>query len=110
MVHAIDPATLSRADLHVLYGTGHSYSTGYGREKSSHYVPGFQTRIGDIEKDEWFRLAEALVARESGEAELHKYIQDAEQYCIWLQTEKERRQYALQIYMGKGVGFNAGSA
>ena len=101
MVLSIDPATLSRADLHVLYGTGHSYSTGYGREKTTRFVAGFLTKIGDIEKDEWFRLAEALVVRENGEAELQEYIKDAEEHCAWLQTEKERRQYALQIYMRK---------
>lgn len=97
-----DPATLSRADLHVLYRTGRCYSTGYGREKTTRFVAGFLTKIGDIEEDEWFRLAEALVARENGEEELQKYIKEAEEYCAWLRTEPERRQYALQIYMRKG--------
>lgn len=99
MVLSIDPATLSRADLHILYGTGHSFSTGYGREKTTRFVAGFLTKIGDIEEDEWFRLAEALVARENGEEELQAIIADITAHCAWFHTDAQRRLYALKLYM-----------
>lgn len=100
MFCTIDPETLTRADLKIRYGTGHSVSKGYGRwDRTTVFVPGFLTKIGDIEESEWLRLAEALVARENGEEELQKYVDETEQHCPWLRTDAEIRQHALDLYM-----------
>ena len=94
-----DVSTLTRKDLSVHYSTGQSTSTGYGRDKVHHYRFGYMTNLGNIEQGEWRKLAEALVVRENGEAELQELINDTRENCPWLKTDELRREYALQLYM-----------
>lgn len=94
-----DVSTLTRKDLIVRYSTGQSTSTGYGRDKVNHYRFGYMTSLGNIEQGEWRKLAEALVVRENGEAELQELINDTRENCPWLKTDELRREYALQLYM-----------
>ncbi len=88
----------TREDLRVMYYAGRSTSHGYGRDKTTTYRSGVRTKAGDLEQSVWLREAEALVVREGGEAELAALIQQASSLA-WLQNDKERRQYALELYM-----------
>ena len=100
-IESIDISTLSRTDLIIRYNTGQDSTTGYGKDRIHHYRSGYMTDIGDIEEDDWKQLAEALVAREDGEAELREIIAKVEARCAWLHTDAARREYALQLYMRK---------
>lgn len=94
-----DVSMLTRKNLSVHYSTGQSTYTGYGRNKVHHYRFCYMTDLGNIEQGEWRKLAEALVVRENGEAELQKLINDTRENCPWLKTDELRREYALQLYM-----------
>ena len=88
----------TREDLRVMHYTGRGTSHGYGRDKTTTYRSGVQTRAGDIEERVWLKEAEALVVREGGEDELAELIRQASSVA-WLRNEKERRRYALERYM-----------
>ena len=95
----INENAYERKDLVVMYSTGRDSTTGYGKDKSHHYFSGYMTPVGEIKQSEWRRLAEALVAREGGENELRELIAGVEAHCVWLNTDGQRRDYALQLYM-----------
>lgn len=93
----------TRADLRVMHYTGRGIAHGYGRDKTTTYRSGVQTRAGDIEESEWLKEAEALVAREKGETELDALIKKTSSLA-WLHNDKDRRRYALELYMTKPSG------
>jgi hypothetical protein len=93
----------TRADLRVMYYAGRSTSHGYGRDKTTTYRSGVQTRAGDLEESEWLKEAEALVVRENGASELDALIKITSSLA-WLRNDKERRRYALELYMTKPSG------
>ena len=93
----------TREDLRVMHYTGHSTSHGYGRDKTTSFRSGVQTKAGDLEESEWLKEAEALVAREGGAAELASLIKTASA-LPWLHNDKEIRRYALELYMTKPDG------
>lgn len=93
----------TREDLRVMHFTGRSTSHGYGRDKTTTYRSGVQTKAGDLEESEWLKEAEALVARENGETVLDAFIKKTSSLA-WLHNDKERRRYALELYMTKASG------
>lgn len=93
----------TREDLRVMHYTDRSTSHGYGRDKTTSFRSGVQTKAGDLEESEWLKEAEALVARENGQAELDALIKKTFSLA-WLHNDKERRKYALELYMTKPSG------
>ena len=64
------------SDIRIMFGTGKSIIlSGSGRNKKTGCRVGFQTKIGDIQKDIWVKLAEQLIQRTGEENILERLIE-----------------------------------
>ena len=93
---------LTPANLNIHYFTGRSYTvSGSGRDRVTRYRSGMQTDIGDVEENEWIRLAKESIHR-AGEddiqAALLAYVKDN---CAWRKTVKEQEVEALELHCAR---------
>ena len=90
--------TLTAEDLRVMYYTGRSRSQGYGRDKTTTYRSGIQTRLGDIEQSQWQALMKDIIRR-NGEESLFAALTDWElENTPWIHKRAEAEQRALEAF------------
>ena len=98
----VDFSKLTFSDLRVMFGTGRSFSTGSGRDKSYTYRVGCQTAIGDIKEDVWSQIAEVLVAQ-TGEENILVLLIEYVKSLPWMKREpaSKIKQKALELHMNR---------
>lgn len=81
-----------------MHYTGRSITHGYGRDKTSTYRSGIQTRIGDIEQGQWQELMRDIVRR-NGEQELLEQLTEwMLETTPWIHKRKDAEQDALEAF------------
>ena len=89
---------LTAEDLRVMHYTGRSITHGYGRDKTSTYRSGIQTRIGDIEQGQWQELVRDMIRR-TGELELLEQLTEwMLETTPWIHKRKDAEQKALEAF------------
>lgn len=92
---------LTAEDLGVMHYTGRSITKGYGRDKTSTYRSGIQTKLGDIEQSQWQALMRDIIRR-NGELELLDALIAWElEHTPWVHTQKEAEQRALESFTSR---------
>ncbi len=86
--------------------TGTFYITRNGKKKAiMEYVITYETKAGEFSPEDWKIIVKKCV-KEAGSAELlMKIIEHCRTQCVWLKTEKEREEYALNILIGRSYRF-----
>ena len=89
---------LTAEDLRVMHYTGRSVSHGYGRDKTTTYRSGIQTRAGDIELGQWQELVRDMIRR-TGELELLEQLTEwMLETTPWIHKRKDAEQRALEAF------------
>lgn len=89
---------LTAEDLRVMHYTGRSVSHGYGRDKTTTYRSGIQTRAGDIEQGQWQELVRDMIRR-TGELELLEQLTEwMLETTPWIHKRKDAEQKALEAF------------
>lgn len=97
-----DFRTITFRELRHMYETGRVFHiSGSGRDKKTGYRVGVQTKIGDIEKDEWISLVRRLIAREGEEGLFAALLKWVTENVLWERTEEGREYYTLQLYSSR---------
>lgn len=100
-VSALDPASISFANLRWRYGTGVDISTGQGVYKKHSYRNGVMTELGDIEIKVWFHLAEQLIETSGEQWLLDALIQWEKEHGHTKTSTAELRESALQLHIAR---------
>lgn len=95
-------------DLYVHCRIGRAIPTGtYGltrigtRRAVTRFQETFQTNAGEFMPDKWYEIARSCVD-ESGSGELlARIVERCRSHCVWLKTDKDREEYALDILVGR---------
>jgi len=83
-LEGIDISKLEFSDIRVMHGTGRStLLSGSGKNKKFAYRIGYQTKIGDIQKDVWIKLAEQLI-QQAGEENILKRLIAYVKVLAWM--------------------------
>ena len=92
---------LTAEDISVMHYTGRSITKGFGRDKTSTYRSGIQTKLGDIEQSQWQTLMRDIIRR-NGELELLDSLIAWElEHTPWVHTKKEAEQRALESFTSR---------
>lgn len=91
---------LTFEDIRIHYFTGQSILiSSEGRNKAYRYRNGVATNVGDIQIDEWVRIARQLIVR-YGEQELfHQLAEWAKEHCPWARNASESERIALEYHV-----------
>lgn len=95
-------------DLSVKYRIGRVMPTGsyeitrIGTKRAvTKFRETFQTNVGEFDPDKWYEIACSCVD-ESGSNELFaRIVEYCYSHCAWLKTNKDRKEYALNILVGR---------
>lgn len=87
---------LAAEDLAVMHYTGRSITKGYGRDKTSTYRTGIQTKLGDIEQGQWQALMRDIIRRNGELKLLDALIAWELEHTPWVHTREEAEQRALE--------------
>lgn len=69
--------------------------------KDSALISYVKIRAGEIERQQWQGMVRELI-RETGEEELFQYLLEwTRERILWLKTEKERENYALELHTSR---------
>ena len=96
----IDISKLEFSDIRVMFGTGKSIIlSGSGRNKKVGCRIGFQTKIGDIQKDVWVKLAEQLI-QQAGEENILERLIEYVKNLAWMKNESAAiiKENALEMH------------
>lgn len=94
--------TLTFENLRVRYGTSRSYIIREeGRNRVYGTRIGVMTNLGDLDQEEWKRLAQQLI-QSSGEERLQAALLEwTQEKTRWLHGKQEQEQYALELHMSR---------
>lgn len=82
--------------------TGSYEKTRIGTRRAvTKFQESFQTNAGEFVPDKWYEIARRCVD-ETGSGELFtRIVEHCHSYCVWLKTDKDREEYALDILIGR---------
>ena len=95
-------------DLKINIRTGRAMPTGTyeltrigTRRAVTKYRETFQTKAGEFDPDQWREIARSCVdVSDSGEL-LARIVEYCQSHCVWLKTDQDREEYALEILVGR---------
>ena len=95
-------------DLWIKFRVGRSAPTGSyeitrrgTRRAVTKYQEFYQTNAGLFTPDKWNELALSCVEETGSEELFNKIVEYCSSYCLWLKTNKDREEYALNILVGR---------
>lgn len=71
------------------------------RRAVTRYVETYKTDAGEFFPDEWMRLVRGCVEVSESSDLLERIIEHCRTNCVWLKTDKDREEYALNILIGR---------
>ena len=92
------PITFETLRVHYYTGRAYLIRSEY-RHKVYGYQNGIMTDLGDLDQEEWTRLARQLI-KDSGEEKLQANLLEwTKEQIHWLHRRQEQEQYALELHM-----------
>lgn len=71
------------------------------RREVTRYRETFQTKAGEFDPDQWCKIARSCIdGSDSGEL-FTRIVEHCRSNCVWLKTDKDREEYALEILVGR---------
>ncbi len=84
-------------DLRPTMHTGRS--VGERNSRFGHYRSGIQCKLGDIEGNEWIKLAEGAIEENGDVAEFDRLKAFIKENISWLKNERQLHQYTLELFV-----------
>lgn len=95
-------------DYHIQSRTGRAKPTGKyeitrirTRRAVTKFVETYKTNAGELTPEEWKRIVRNCAKESDSQELLNKIIEHCRTHCVWLKTENEREEYALNILAGR---------
>lgn len=95
-------------DLHIKHRCGRAMPTGSyettrigTRRAVTKFRETFQTNAGEFTPDKWYEVARSCVDGSGSEELLIRIVEHCRSHCVWLKTDKDREEYALDILVGR---------
>lgn len=95
-------------DYHIQTRIGRVEQTGeYIINRRGHKIPSmkymlkYKTNAGLIDPEEWKKIVKNLVKISDSQELLNRIVEYCRTHCVWLRTEEEREEYALDILAGR---------
>lgn len=95
-------------DLQILGRIGRSVPTGTyeitrigTRRQRTIFQETFKTRVGEFIPDKWYEIVRLCIMESGSEKLLDSIANYCATHCAWLKTEKERKEYAMDILVGR---------
>ena len=93
---------LTLEDIRIHYFTGQSiFISGEGRNKVFRYRHGVETNVGNIQLDEWIRIARQLIDRYGEQKMFHQLVEWEKEHCPWVRSDSESEQKALVYHVSR---------
>lgn len=71
------------------------------RREVTKYGETYKTNAGEFSPDEWKRIVRNCVEASDSHELLDRIIEHCRIYCVWLKTDREREEYAMEILTGR---------
>lgn len=71
------------------------------RRAVTKFIETYKTNVGELLPEEWERIVKNCVEVSDSQALLNKIIEHCRTCCVWLKSENEREEYALNILAGR---------
>lgn len=93
---------LTLEDICIHYYTGQSiFISGEGRNKVFCYRHGVETNVGNIQLDEWIRIARQLIDRYGEQTMFQQLVEWEKEHCPWVRSDSESEQKALEYHVSR---------
>lgn len=93
---------LTLEDIRIHYFTGQSiFISGEGRNKVFRYRHGVETNVGNIQLDEWIRIACQLIDRYGEQTMFQQLVEWEKEHCPWVRSDSESEQKALEYHVSR---------
>ena len=71
------------------------------RRAVTKFIETYKTNAGELLPEEWKKIAKSCVEASDSQELLNKIIEHCHTHCVWLKSENEREEYALDILLGR---------